>query len=311
MKLKDKLTYILLCAGAYPVSLLPLRVLYLFADITAFLAARVVRYRRKVIRQNLDTAFPDMTDSRRREIEKGFYRFLADYGVETLKLLTISRKEMRRRMTFDNIGSVNRSLESGRNVVLYLGHYCNWEWVSSMPEWLTSHCVPTQVYHHLHSKAMDLLFIRIRTRFHAHNEEMKDIMRFLIENKRAGRPTITGLIADQSPRLNHHLFADFFHRETGWFTGPERIARFLDADVFYGHMERTRRGYYRLRFDLMTDTPKKEETFSITREFISRLEQNITEAPQYYLWSHRRWKHSRREFNEFWGDKAAEQLSHL
>lgn len=312
MKSTEKIDYALACALLYPLSVLPLRLLYFIADVVMWIGGYLFGYRRKVIRENLRIAFPDHTETWRRNVEKEYYRFLGDYVAETVKLLTISPGEMKRRMRFENVEVVNRALESGRNVVLYLGHYCNWEWVSSMPLWLPREgCVPAQVYHPLHNKGLDHLFYRLRTRFNASNIPMKDIMRFLIDHKRAGIPTITGFIADQSPWLNHHHFATFFNRETGWYTGPERIAGFLQAEVYYCHMSRPRRGEYVLRFDTVTLTPRKEPMFGITDAFIRMLEANIRENPGYYLWSHRRWKHSRQEFNDYWGDKAAEQLTHL
>lgn len=312
MKLKDRINYRLLCGVIYPLSLLPLGVLYGLADVTAWLARVVVRYRRKVIMDNLRHAFPDRSEAELKRICHRFYRFLADYGVETIKLLTISRSRMMRRMHMEGADELAGHLRQGRNVILYLGHYCNWEWVSSMPIWLGDMSDnAAQAYHPLSNKGMDRLFINIRTRFGAHNLPMNDMMRFLIERRRKGLPTITGLIADQSPSLNHHLFAEFFHRETGWYTGPERIARFQNAVVYYVHMSRPKRGYYTARFELMTDSPKKEPTFEITRDFIRRLEANISEAPGYYLWSHRRWKRTREDFDRYWGDKAKEQLSHL
>lgn len=311
MKATDRLNYWFLKLLLYPLSLLPLRCLYLLADVVAWLARVPVGYRRKVVRENLSSAFPDKSVAELRRIEKGFYQFLADYGVETVKMLTMSDSYIKRHMIIENPGPIAEALERGRNVTLFLGHYCNWEWVSSLPLHFPPQAISAQVYHPLHNKGMDRLFMTIRTRFHAHNIAMKDILRSLITWKRAGTPSVTGYIADQAPGLNYHLFLNFLNHKTGVFTGPERISRFLDAEVWYCHMERPRRGYYRLRFVPVTMQPKSVPQFDITRRCFDLLQQNIRQAPQYYLWSHRRWKHTEEEFYEYWGDKAQEQLSHL
>lgn len=312
MKISDHIGYLLLCALAYPLSVLPLRILYIFADITAWLARSVVRYRRKVIRENLASSFPDKNTDELRLIEKEFYRWLADYGVETLKLLTFTPKGIQRHLEVKNPEEISRALSNGRNIVLFLGHYCNWEWVSSLPLHFPSEAVCAQVYHPLHNKPLDRLFYKIRTRFGANNEPMKEIGRFLIGHKRRNQPTVTGFIADQRPHWEIHLFLDFLNHDTGVFTGPERMARFLDAEVWFCHLSRPGRGKYILNFIPVTRNPKEMPVFDITKKCFNLLQSNIEEAPQYYLWSHKRWKFSRHDFFDHWGyDKAADYLSHL
>lgn len=311
MKLKYRLNYWFLCAVAYPVSVLPLRVLYVFSDIIAFLACHVVRYRVRVVRSNIEESFPGMDVKEQRSIERGFYRWLADYFMETLKLLTMTPARMRRHLEVANPEVVSDALNGGRNVTLFLGHYCNWEWVSSLPLWFPRDAVCAQVYHPLHNKGMDRLFMSIRTRFGANNESMKDILRFLIGCKRAGKPTVTGFIADQRPKWEAHLFVDFLNHDTPVFTGPERISKFLDAEVYYCHMSRPRRGVYRLEFRPVTMTPKRDEEFDITRRCFDMLQDNIEENPRYYLWSHKRWKFTRAMYRDYWGDRFDEMFSHL
>lgn len=312
MSFFEKLLYWFIYGLLRGVSLMPLKVLYIFSDAIAFMLHTVVRYRRKVVRENLVSSFPDKELTEIADIERKFYRFLTDYALETIKLLDMSREEMKRRLIVENPEAVDRAVESGRSVVLYLGHYCNWEWVSSLPLWFTPEATCAQVYHHLHSKVMDKVFMKIRTRFHDNNIEMADIMRRLIEWKRAGKCTVTGLIADQCPKFDTHLYLDFLHHDTGVYTGPERIARFLDAEAMFCHLSRPKRGEYRLRFETVSLQPKEESLFEITREYIRQLEANIKEAPQYWLWSHRRWKRSRADFYAYWGKEQADKmLTHL
>lgn len=311
MKFFDKVQYGLTYGLVRALSFLPLRVLYLISDVAAWLMHSVLRYRRRVVRENLSSSFPEKSEAELAGIERRFYSFLADYAFETVKLLDMKPDEMRRRLRVANPELVNDAMAAGQSVTLLLGHYCNWEWVSSLPLWFPPDRVSAQVYHHLHNKAMDKVFMKIRTRFRSNNIEMADIMRRLIAWRRQGVPTVTGFIADQCPRLEIHLFVDFLNHETGVYTGPERIARFLDSEVLFCHLSRPRRGEYLLTFHRITDQPKSVPTFDITRRYMQMLEQNICEAPEFWLWSHRRWKRTRDDFNEYWGDQAEKMLSHL
>ncbi|MDE7180239.1 MAG: lysophospholipid acyltransferase family protein [Muribaculaceae bacterium] len=308
--LGDRLLYGILYACVWMMSLLPFAVLYLISDLLAGFLHSVLRYRRRVVRENLASSFPEKSERELARIERRFYRFLTDYFMETVKMMTMSERTVKCRMHVENPEMITEAVEADRNVTLLLGHYCNWEWVSSLPLWFDKG-VGAQVYHYLHNHAMNELFMRLRTRFHAHNIEMADIMRRLIEWKREGVPTVTGFIADQSPSLDIHLFVDFLHHDTPVFTGPERIAKFLDSRVLFIHLTRPKRGYYSLRFVKITDGPKKEPVFDLTRRYFELLEENITEAPEYWLWSHRRWKRTRADFNAYWGANAEKQLSHL
>lgn len=311
MKLSEKISYALLLAGAEALACLPLRVLYLISDLCAGFLHTVVRYRRKVVGANLASSFPEKPAGELAAIERRFYRWLCDYAFETVKILRMSDSDIKKRMRVLNPDMVNDAVAEGKSVTLLLGHYCNWEWVSSLPLHFSGREKSAQVYHYLHSRVMDRLFMKIRTRFGANNIEMADIMRRLIAWKREGVPSVTGFIADQCPHLEMHLFLDFLNHDTGVYTGPERIARFLDSEVLFCHMRRPKRGYYELEFKSVTSSPRSEETFSITRRCFEMLEANIREAPQYWLWSHRRWKRTRADFNAYWGDQAEKQLSHL
>lgn len=324
LKLTDRLNYIFINAVCLPLSVLPLKVLYIFSDFLAWLAGSVVRYRRRVVRQNLSSSFPDKDEKELRRIEKGFYQFLCDYFFETIKLRTMSDSYMRRHFTVENAEFVDRALAEGRSVTCYVGHYCNWEWASSLPLYFTPGSTCAQIYHPLYNKGADLFFYKLRTRFHAHNLPMKESFQQLIRWKRAGIPSVTGYIADQAPKFSGiHLFLDFLNHDTGVYTGPERIARILDSDVVYFRMSRPERGRYNLEivpiaYGGSEERPgstlpllKDMETFEPTRSYFALLQDDIERAPQYWLWSHRRWKRSRAQFMEYLGDKAEAQLRHL
>lgn len=295
------------------VGLLPWWMLYGLSDTVAFLAGRIIGYRKKVIRKNLTLSFPDKDLREIKKIEREFYRFLGDYFVETLKLGCMSDKEIKRRMRFENEEEVQEYLESGRNVTLYLGHYCNWEWMSSIPLHFNSNLHMGQIYHPLENKAADEAFLSIRGRCGATSIKMADTLPTLMKWRRAGEPFMVGFIADQVPLFDGmHYFADFLHQETPTFTGPERLSRMFDSVVFYCDMRRDKRGHYTCRYVKMTDNPKALPQFKLTQRYYDLLSESINRQPALWLWSHNRWKRTKADFFAHYGkEEALKRLSHL
>ena len=262
----------------------------------AWLVHSVVRYRVGVCRANISSAFPEMTELEVDDTVRKFYRFLADYFIETVKLGSMGSGEMKERMRFENIGEVNADLHAGRNVSIYLGHFCNWEWVSSMPLWLdlSTGVVPCQIYHPLSNVAADEVFGAIRSRFGATNLPMASSARTLMEMTAKGIPSITGYIADQTPpgRSLHH-WIPFLHHDTAVFTGAEKISRKIHAAVYYLDMRRPDRNRYVGRFVKISPDAAGEPVNELTKTYFSMLADSIRRDPPLWLWTHRRWKHRR------------------
>ncbi|MBD5284236.1 MAG: lysophospholipid acyltransferase family protein [Bacteroides sp.] len=277
-------------------SRIPLPLLYGVADVLAWLAHDVVRYRRKMVDRNLASCLPELSEKERRRAARRFYRFLGDYFVETLRLHSMSEREMKERMRFENIDEVIADLRSGRDVSLYLGHYGNWEWVSSLPLHFPEDVVCGQIYHPLTNKTFDELFLGLRERFGAHCIPMARTLRQLVTWKRDGKTSIVGYIADQRPtsgRDRHWL--RFLHHETDAITGAEEISRRLKAAVYYVDMVRLDRGRYCGRFvKICEDASVMPQPHSITDEYYHLLEASIRRDPPYWLWSHNRFKHIRK-----------------
>ncbi|MCI6118604.1 MAG: lysophospholipid acyltransferase family protein [Prevotella sp.] len=293
--------YILLYILVYLISLLPLRVLYGISDFLYIIVYTVWGYRKKIVRKNLTESFPEKGRDELLAIEKGFYHWLCDYFVETIKLLSISRGNISRRMTFKNKDMVRKSFDNGRNVVLYLGHYCNWEWVSTLPlhfDGYKERVVFGQIYHPLENKPVNNLFLKLRGRAGATSISMTDTLRKIIQMKRDGKQWIIGFIADQVPLLqNIHYWGDFLNHDTPFFSGTATIAKRFDTDVYYLDMKRTKRGYYVGEFHLMTTQPMVLGEEEITTIYAKKLEESIRRQPQFWLWTHNRWKRTHEEFN--------------
>lgn len=281
-------------------SRLPMRVLYAFSDVGYLLIYRLLRYRIKVVRGNLSSAFPEKNKAELRSIERKFYHWLADYFVEAIKLLTISDSELRRRFKINGSEQIRACFSKGRDVGTILGHYCNWEWLSCVGMELPSDSMMGLIYKPLHSKSMDLLFCRLRSsRQNGSVIPKNDILRYLVKYRRNNVRYIFGYIADQAPRWdNIHLWLPFLNHDTPVFTGSERLMRRAGNAVFYVEMTRPKRGFYTCTYHLITADASEEPEFLITKRFFALLEKTVRRQPEFYLWSHNRWKRTREEYEK-------------
>ena len=275
-------------------SRLPLRVHYLFSDGLLFpLAYHVIRYRRKLVSRQLADSFPEKNEQERKQIEKRFYHFFCDYIVETLKLITISHEEIQQRVKFVGIPEMQDVLhrEGKPFGFFYLGHYGNWEWLASFPLWLNDSWQGAQIYHPLYNKEIDRFFIDLRQQFGGICIPMKLTLRQILTARKEGRKQIIGFIADQSPKWEAmHHWTDFLHHKTSFFIGTEKIARQVDAALYYVKVTRPQRGYYRAELVPISLNPDEMGDFEATNRYAALLEEQIRECPELWLWTHNRWK---------------------
>jgi KDO2-lipid IV(A) lauroyltransferase len=282
----------------YVLSLLPMRLLYVVSDGLYIIVYRLVGYRRKLVRKHLESCFPEKDKDFIVKTEKGFYHWLCDYFVETVKLLSISAENLKRHMVFKGAEKVNEIVETGQSCALYLGHYCNWEWITSLPLWFTPKAKCCQVYHVLENPWADRLFLKLRGRMGAISIPMSEVLRRLAAFRQQGHPVVIGYISDQVPFWNNiHHWVDFLHHDTPVLTGTERLIRGTGQAVFYLDVHRVRRGYYEGEFKLIERNPKNTKDFELTDVYFKYLEASIVRDPQCYLWTHNRWKRTREEFN--------------
>lgn len=282
------------------VRLLPFWLLYAMSDLAYIFVYHIFGYRRTIVRRNLCTSFPEKDKTEIKRIEREFYHWLCDYFVETFKLLGISDKELRRRFVVKGADEVERCFAEGQDCAALLGHYCNWEWLSCTGIAFPEGRKMGLVYKPLKSAFFDRLFRRIRSSQPSSIVVPKqDILRQLLTLRRDGTRSLFGYIADQGPRYsNIHLWLPFLNHDTGVFTGSERIIRKMNDAVFYVSMQRPRRGYYTATFKLLTRTPSQLPEHELTRQFFRLLETDIMNIPQYYLWTHNRWKRTHEEFDK-------------
>ena len=252
-----------------------------------------LRYRRKIVQKNLALSFPDKDRKWLRRTERRFYYQFACQIMESLKMASASPRWIKRHMEFTGYEKVHEEALKGQSQIFYLGHTGNWEWISSLNLYFQDSDIMQgcQVYHRLENKTMDLLMLKIRGRYGTQSIPMEHVMRRLIGYKRDGKSFLVGMIADQVPMWwNIHYWTDFMNRKTPVFTGSERISRKLDAGVWYFHVTRKRRGYYRCDMQLMFQHTAHLPEFAVTEKYMRMLENNIRECPELWLWTHNRWK---------------------
>ena len=292
--MKSKLIYWLVYGGMWLFSALPFRVLYVLSDFNYLLMYHVGRYRRKVVRENLEKSFPEKTEAERLQIERKFYRYLSDYMLEDLKLLHMSAEDLCQRMIYKNTEQYLELTEKYGGIIVMIPHYANYEWLIGMGSVMKPGDVPVQVYKPLKDKYLNELFKQIRSRFGGYNIPKQSTAREIIKLKREGKNMVVGLITDQWPSGDRY-WTTFMGQETAFLNGAERIAKMMNFPVFYCELTKTRRGYCEAEFKLMTEAPKETVEGEITDMFAHELEQTIRREPAYWLWSHKRWKFTKKE----------------
>ena len=275
------------------ISLLPLRVLYLFSNFIYFVLYYIVGYRRIVVETNLRNSFPEKSDEEIFRIRRKFYHHFCDLSVETFKLLNMSEKSIKKRCKYNNAEIVDKYFDEGKNVMVVLGHYGNWEWLSCFSLW-NNKPVFLPIYKPLHNKVMDKMYYKIRSSFGALPLAKNDTLRTMIKYRKEGKPTLTCFIADQTPnRQNLNYWTEFLNQDTPVLVGTGRIAKKLGQAVVFAHMKKIKRGYYEVDMYPICEDPENTDEKEITERHTRELEKIIRETPQYWLWSHKRWKHKR------------------
>lgn len=280
--------FYLLYGFLYLVSLLPFWILYGISDLAYILIYYCLGYRKEVVMANIALAFPEKSLAEKKLIAKKFYKNFIDNFIEIIKLLSISKRQLRKRFVGE-FDTVNKYYATGRNMQLHAGHFFNWEYASLLFSVESKYPV-LLVYMPVMNKAMDKIFYKLRSRFGA---KMIAATSFLKDFKpySKGRFSLI-MVGDQSAGNTETAYwLPFFDTLTPFVTGPEKSARLNNAIVLYGHYQKVKRGYYYLKFYVITEDPRSLKEGEITKRLISFVEDNIKDQPEIYLWTHRRWKH--------------------
>ena len=280
------------------ITLLPLKILYIFSDILFLLLYYFPSYRRKVVDENLRNSFPEKSVKEIDLIGKKFYRHLADIFIETLKLTHLSNKELIKRLTVSNPEFLNTLYNSGRDLVVVGSHYNNWEWlIVCLPLYTKYKCIG--VYKPLRNKLFEKFINSIRLRNDQGLAPMNLIVRNIIDNQRKNIRALYAFAADQTPaKAEIRYYTTFLNQETPVFLGIEKIASKYDMAVVFFNFQKIRRGYYNLTVELLFERAAGLPEYKVTETHVKRLEELIRENPEYWIWTHRRWKYKKPAIND-------------
>jgi KDO2-lipid IV(A) lauroyltransferase len=276
---------------------LPLPVLYIFSDLLYLVLYYIVSYRRKVVAENLKNSFPEKSEEELKTIEKKFYRHLADLLIETFKLTHMSKAEQKKRFTYSNIEVIDRLREDKRDIIAVLGHYNNWEWPTLLPYYLKY--IIIIIFKPLQNKYFNGFINRQRSKFGIVLTPTSQVIREIINYRKNNINTLSVFISDQIPAKGDIKFwTKFLNQDTAVFTGAGKIAAKYDMAIVFFHIQKVKRGHYNLDIELLLEHTEGLSEDLITETHVRRLEEIIREKPEYWIWSHRRWKHKKPVENE-------------
>ncbi|MGH2664642.1 lysophospholipid acyltransferase family protein [Flavobacterium sp.] len=285
------LVYLIVYPILWLISILPFRLLYLFSDCINFLVYHIIGYRKKVVRANLALALPHLSDTERLAIEKKFYSHMCDMFLEMIKTMTISESEIFKRYKLTNLEVLNSLEEKDKSVALMCAHYASYEWAVSLN--LHTKFIGYGIYKRLANRYFDQLVRKIRSRFKAVLITTKETIPTIEENFRAKKLGTYGFASDQSPKPNAPHWTTFMGIEVPVHTGAEMLAKRFDMNVIFMKTKKIKRGYYEGTFEILSENASAVPNYEITDKFLQLVEEQIHEAPEYYLWTHKRWKHRR------------------
>lgn len=272
-----------------PLSYLPLRVLYIFTDFLYFTLIYFIPYRRIVVRKNLTNSFPEKSLDEIKEIERKFYKHFTDLLAEGIKNLTISQKELSKRIKVENPELMDQLYSQNKSVLLVSGHYNNWEWLITSQNNLFQHQA-MGIGMPLTSKFWDKKLNKRRSRFGMRVVNAKNLKEN-ISNEINIKPIAILILSDQSPGDSKKSYwMNFLNQQTAVIFGTEQMANEYDFAVVFFKMMKIKRGYYKMVLELITDTPKELAWGEITEKHTHLLEDEIVKNPQFWIWSHKRWK---------------------
>ena len=286
------LLYIFLYPILWCISILPFRILYLLSDGVYVLTYYIIGYRKKTVRENIAMALPHLSEKERLVIEKKSFRHMCDVFLEMIKTLSISHKEMDKHYTFKNIEVYIDLEKKGKSVALMCAHYASYEWAVSMNS--KTNFESYAVYKKINNRYFDKLVRDIRSKFKATLITTKETIPVIATNFRNNKLGLYGLVSDQSPKITSVFhWNKFMGIEVPVHTGAEMLAKKYDMNVIFLRTKKIKRGYYEASFEVLSENAKEVPNYEITDQFLKLVEQQIYEQPEYYLWSHKRWKHRR------------------
>ena len=288
------LVYILVYPLLWFISNLPFRLLYFVSDGVYVLLYYIIGYRKKVVTENLKLVFPDKSEKEITRIKKKFYKHLCDMFLEMTKTMSISKKELKKRFKVKNIEELERLESLDRSILMMYGHYASWEWSLELQNHTKYNGFG--VYKKLANKYFDKLVRDIRSKYGTSLITTKETISIINKNEKQGVKSIIAFLSDQSPRLTKEVYwNEFMGINVPCFTGAERLAKKLDLTTAYLKVTKVSRGFYEAEIITLAENSKDYNNYELTDMFLNEVEKQIYEVPEYYFWTHKRWKHRGKE----------------
>ena len=288
----DAIGYYIFYGINWVLSFLPLWILYIISDFIYLILFYFPSYRRKVVETNLKNSFPEKTPEEIRSIEKKFYKHIADLLIETFKLVHMSKNEQIKRFTYSNLGVIDKLREEKRDIIAVLGHYNNWEWPTMLPYYLQYKTVI--IYKPLQNKYFNSFINNQRSKDGIVLTPTSQIIREIINFRNKNINTVSVFLSDQIPAKGDiKYWTTFLNQDTAVFTGVGKIAVKYDMAIVFFHIQKIKRGHYNLDIELLLEHTAGLPENLITESHVKRLEEIIRKNPEFWIWSHRRWKHKK------------------
>jgi KDO2-lipid IV(A) lauroyltransferase len=286
------IVYLIVYPFLWCISILPFPLLYLLSDFTFIIVYRIIGYRKKTVRENMALTLTHLSDEERLIVEKKFYHHLCDIFLEMIKTMSISKAEISKRYVFKNVEVYKEMENKEKSIALMCAHYASYEWAVSLN--FHSHFKSFGIYKQIKNPHFDKLVHSIRSKFKANLITTKETIPTIINNNNNNILSTYGFASDQSPKENSaYHWTKFMGIEVPVHTGAEMLAKRYNMNVVFLKTKKIKRGYYEGSIEILSENASEVPNYEITDQFLKLVEQQIYEAPEYYLWTHKRWKHQR------------------
>jgi KDO2-lipid IV(A) lauroyltransferase len=273
------------------VATFPFWAIYFISSFFYLIVYYIIGYRKPVVLKNLRNSFPGKSETEIKVITKKFYHHFADLTLETIKMRGMNDADFKKRMKVANADLINSYFEKGKSVLVLTMHYNNWEWGTYLSKYLKHKSLA--IYKPLANVEFDKFMNETRSRFDAELIKNDNILRHLIRYEKQKTPVFVWLAGDQSPVAAHDYWFRFLNQEAMFYPGPAFISKRFNQPIFFQKLEKTGRGRYLTTFELLCDNPTEKTEHEIIKRYIEKMEEIISEKPEHYLWSHKRWKRKR------------------
>ncbi|TVZ57212.1 KDO2-lipid IV(A) lauroyltransferase [Lutibacter sp. Hel_I_33_5] len=288
------LAYYLFYPIIWLISILPFRILYIKSTFLFYITYYIIGYRKKIVMNNLKLAFPNKSATELKIIHKKFYRYFIDFIFESIKTLTISEKEIKSRYHFKNIKVIDDLYKKDKSIALMMAHYGNWEWIISLT--LNTEMDSYAAYTKVNNPYFERLVKKYRSKFGMHLIKASETTKTILTNHKNNKTGLFVLASDQSPTVEKaHYWREFFGQKVPVHIGGDMIGRKFDYAVVNANVTRVKRGYYEIDIETITEDAKSLPRNKVIDIYTDMIEKHISKQPEFYLWSHKRFKHVGKE----------------